>query len=317
MEGEQVSSNSQRIEVPEYGSDEWVAQRKRGIGASDMAAIVGADKWKGEYELALEKRGETEPFTGNAATRWGHLIEGVALDAYEAENHCEVIRGETWIDRRYPHLWATLDGRVGKRGVEVKATTRWTDPPPRVLVQAFGQMALADLDSVDIVRVSPYGAPLVTTIERDGQACRDLLETCEAWYVKYVLGDELPAVDGSRSASLHLDTVQGPPDMTATDEQAALVARLQSVRATLAESETLERALVNRIKESMVGAYGLSGHGFRIAWKPQKAREAVAWKDVAAHWQSSDDWPTVVAANTTTSRGSRPFRLTRNEEEPA
>lgn len=36
--------------------DEWVAQRRHGIGGSDVAAILGVNPYKTPYHVWLEKR---------------------------------------------------------------------------------------------------------------------------------------------------------------------------------------------------------------------------------------------------------------------
>jgi len=269
------------VEAPPYGSPEWLAWRSHGIGASELASLVGADPYRGEYALALLKRGLSDDFTGNVATAWGQRIEGVALDAYEEFTGTVVYRGETWADERWPHLWATLDGRTGRVGVEVKATTRWQVPPPHVRVQALAQMGLADLEAVDVVRVSPYGEPIITRLDRDDGAIGDLLDLGEAWYVRFVLGDEMPPVDGSREASRHLDTQRGDAETVATAEQATLAGALHEMRRRRDELESQERAVVNALKASMAGTGVLVGDGFRVTWQAVKGRTTVDWQSVA------------------------------------
>ena len=308
------------MNTPAYGSPEWLEWRRHGVGASEMGALAGADPYRGEYAVWLEKRGEGEPFGGNAATSWGHKVEGLALDAYEEMTGRHVIRGETFSDPRWPHLWATLDARWEDVNVEVKATTRWTEPPAHVLLQVQAQMGIAGLAETDIVRVSPYGEPLVTTVPRDDDLIVDLLDMSEAWYVRYVEGDEMPPVDASQAASRYLDRVRGPEEMVASAEQAALVASLQGVRDALRRAEEDEKRLVNQLKASMAGAEALRGPGFRIAWRPTKERVSVDWHKVAHVMYSlagipPETYDAEVARHTTVSEGTRPFRVSFDEPE--
>jgi predicted phage-related endonuclease len=39
---------------------EWLMDRKKGIGGSDVATILGLNKWKAPYQLWLEKTGQIE-----------------------------------------------------------------------------------------------------------------------------------------------------------------------------------------------------------------------------------------------------------------
>lgn len=61
--------------------EQWLAERRTGIGGSDAAAAVGLSKWKTRLELFLDKTGrlrtdETEPM------RWGTLLEPIVRQEY-------------------------------------------------------------------------------------------------------------------------------------------------------------------------------------------------------------------------------------------
>jgi predicted phage-related endonuclease len=308
------------VQVPEYGSEEWVARRRDGVGASDVAAVVDLDRWRSSYELALEKRGESEDSEMTWAMRMGHIMEPYGLDAYERERGVTLTRGETFHNDRWPRCWATLDGRCDDVGVEVKWTNAWRDEVPRhIIVQVYAQMGIADLRAVDIVRISSRDAPeVVTTIERDERIITDLLDTAEAWYLRYVAGDELPPVDGSRGASRHLDRQRGPEEMQADAEQAEMVRQLADLRARMTADKDTERLIVNRLKDSMAGAEALVGDRFRVSWRRSKPRRTTDWHAVASHYRSMVQAPPetldeIEQRHTEEKEGSRPFRLTTEE----
>ena len=37
---------------------DWLLDRRKGIGGSDVAAIMGLNKWKSAYQIWLEKTGQ-------------------------------------------------------------------------------------------------------------------------------------------------------------------------------------------------------------------------------------------------------------------
>ena len=51
----------------------WLAERRSGIGGSDIAAILGLSPWKTAVDVWLDKTGQREDDTvGDAeAVRWG------------------------------------------------------------------------------------------------------------------------------------------------------------------------------------------------------------------------------------------------------
>ena len=62
---------------------EWLAQRRRGLGASDIAKIcnLAPKTWGGPLSVYLDKRGML-PHSDNPQMAWGRKLEAVVADAY-------------------------------------------------------------------------------------------------------------------------------------------------------------------------------------------------------------------------------------------
>lgn len=61
----------------------FTAEERRGyIGASEIPAILGLDKYKTPIDLYNEKCGLVEPFTGNKHTERGNRLEAIAAEYY-------------------------------------------------------------------------------------------------------------------------------------------------------------------------------------------------------------------------------------------
>jgi predicted phage-related endonuclease len=58
------------------GSKEWLLERVATIGGSEIAAVLGKNKYMNLQNFFAQKIGLTT-FIGNTATRWGNLFEGV------------------------------------------------------------------------------------------------------------------------------------------------------------------------------------------------------------------------------------------------
>lgn len=267
---------------PPINTPEWREWRRGGIGASDIPAIMGVG-YRTEYELALEKRGQLPPQDETDAMRWGHLVEPVAIELYrELTNSDATPVNGTYIDPAWPNVYVSLDGyRVTDNiGVEVKWGS-WKEPPPKVVYQALAQQAFAGLEAVDVIRVGAYGDPLITTINDPATGHR-LLELAQAWYERFVLGDELPPLDGSKGASDFLNgTEWAEQEWQANVDQEIMVRNLATIRQGMDRLSRQDAALVNRIKESMVGATALKGDGWRISWKPSKPATSTNWEAIA------------------------------------
>lgn len=307
------------LHPPPYGSAEWTEWRRGGIGASDLPALAGVNPYQGEYGLAAVKRGDAAPFAGNAATSWGHRIETIGLDIYEEVTGLALVRGETFADDRWPHLYATLDGRVDRIGVEVKATAaRWDGVPQRVEVQALAQIGLADLDAVDVVRLSMHGEPAITRVWRDDVTIADLLALGEAWYLRYVLGPDMPPLDDSAPARAVLARLRGDGESKADEHQSQAMRSLRRVRQGIRDLESADKALVRDLKQSMAGTGVLVGTGFRVAWSATRGRTTTAWQQIAEGLRTRatpGEWDALLSLNTTTGEAGDRFAPTWDEEE--
>lgn len=281
---------------PPYGTTEWVEWRRtRGLGASDIAAILGVSPYMGEFELCLLKRGEIE-VADTDRMRWGRRIEGVALDMYEESQPLSgpLVRGETWWTEDYPDIWATLDARHADIGVEVKATGRWRGTvPDHVKCQVIVQAYLAMLSRVDVWRVTAYDVELVT-VEPDDATAKGLLDLASDWWERYgPHTSNTPPVDGSQAATRHLARLRGPDAATASAEQAAMLSTLRDIRTARTDLDKREALIVNQIKASMGGTGKLQGDGFGVSWTETAPRVKVNWEGVAKAYRSIlEEWDT-------------------------
>jgi putative phage-type endonuclease len=262
--------------VPAYGTPEWVAWRRGGLGASDLPAILGLDPYRSEHDVWEEKTGRRPAFSGNARTRWGHRLEALGLQVWEEADpdHREVDPNDApKTALEWPHLWATPDGigyvrEVGRVGIEVKVTAAWVTPPERVKVQCLAQAGICDLDRVDVVRLSFEDDPAIFRIEREEAAIENILASGEAWYVKHVLGGiEPPRREG---------------EVEADERQAQLAADLRRVKQAMAALEKQERAIRDDLIASVAGRGVITGPGFRIEVRAAHDTTRTSWKELAS-----------------------------------
>ncbi len=96
---------------PRQGTPEWHEWRKGGIGASEIAAVLGISPWKTAFQLFQEKTGGNVETFVNAAMRRGNELEAAAIFDLEVEHSIEVDRSRTLFEHATcPYLRASLDG---------------------------------------------------------------------------------------------------------------------------------------------------------------------------------------------------------------
>lgn len=99
----------------------WLNERKKGIGGSDVAAILGLSKWSTPFQVYADKRGEAEERAQSMGMLIGTVLEPWILEEYERQTESQVERvGKILYDKEYPFLLATVDGMLPDRIVECK-----------------------------------------------------------------------------------------------------------------------------------------------------------------------------------------------------
>lgn len=106
---------------PAQGSAEWHRWRSQGIGASEIAAVLGICKWSTAYQLWLEKTGRGNGRFEHDGLRTGKRLEPAARFDFEMETGLAVDTSRTLYEcPDHPHIRASLDGIAGDAVVEIK-----------------------------------------------------------------------------------------------------------------------------------------------------------------------------------------------------
>ena len=110
----------------------WLKNRSRGIGGSDISAVVGLNPYKTNVELWMEKTGQTTPedISEQDYVKYGteaehHLRELFKLDF--PQYAVDYVDNNSFTNQKYPWAVASLDGWLtdedGRRGIwECKTT---------------------------------------------------------------------------------------------------------------------------------------------------------------------------------------------------
>ena len=100
------------VETEGLSHEEWLKWRKKGIGGSDVSAILGINKWTSAIELWLDKTNQTNnQVEVNEAMQWGTILEPIIRD------HFAVVTGKTVMEVKamlqhpdHPFMIADVDG---------------------------------------------------------------------------------------------------------------------------------------------------------------------------------------------------------------
>lgn len=124
-ETKRVSRKPIRIRLAD-NRDDWLEQRKKGIGGSDAANILGMG-YSSPLTTFLDKTGQLPPTPDNMPMKLGRALEQTVADLFEEETGIKCRKsGYMFQSKQHPFMLANID-RLTADGtfLECKTTTEW------------------------------------------------------------------------------------------------------------------------------------------------------------------------------------------------
>lgn len=263
--------------------DEWLAERKKGIGASDAAALLGLSPWKSPLQLYAEKLNLLPPDERESeAMEWGLLLEGPIGERYAAKTKRPVTRPAPftiYATEDPAFLAATFDAFTEQSGdpgvLEVKnvgwqKAEEWADEPPIFYqIQLQWQLRVSGFAWGSLAALVGGQKFVYFDMPRNDRFIALLLERAAAFWAR-VEKQEPPtpvAMDASLMGLLYPTQDPGsrvilPPESAAWDAQ-----RLRG-DAMVKEGDTLKKEAEALLKGS-IGAHevGVLPDGAAYSWK--------------------------------------------------
>lgn len=310
--------------------NDWKEARRKGIGGSDAAAILGLSPWKSAMDVWLEKMDLATEVTDPSRTfllTLGTELEPVIAKLYSQETGRQLYKPMApYVHPKYPVLRGNPDRLVvdGLRGVELKTENQFTNQfgepgtdevPFHYLVQCAHYMAVCDYPVWDVALLRGGATFSIYTIHRDLELEKDMREQLLAWWEKHIVGKEPPDVDGSGAWKTYLRK-KFPADILPVVEAdkniLSTIDSLKSVRSILDKYEGVKDALENRLKLVIGEHEGIEGSFGRITWKKSKDTSVTDWDAVYSHIvmkfpDLASQIADIVIEDTTLKPGSRRF----------
>lgn len=262
--------------------EQWLELRKKGIGGSDSAAIVGLDPWRSSFDVYADKLGLKPEEPDNEAMRQGRDLED-----YVASRFCEAtgkkVRRKNAILQHpeYPFMIANIDRFVigENAGLECKTTSMLNKAkfsqgefPPNYYVQCVHYMAVTGAARWYLAVLVLNKSFHVFTIERDEAEIKALIDAERDFWENHVMKQIPPTPDGSESTS---ELIKQLFPEAREREQIALFGYEDKIeRYLLLDSQVkeLERAR-DQLKQELQLAMGDAeigqAQGYVIEWKNQ------------------------------------------------
>jgi putative phage-type endonuclease len=189
----------------EPNSPEWHEARK-GIGGSDIGALMGKSPWKSPFQLWAEKTGQlSDDIEPSMPMKLGTAFEPAIRQLFQEENKdwLTVHETGTWQSKENSLLKANPDGIIewkdGELGVlEIKFTRQyWDDLPEQYNLQVQHYLQVLGLKRGLVVAVAG-GDWKEFEVVRDDSLVEDIKTSVRAFY-DLVDAKQAPEYDGSNS----------------------------------------------------------------------------------------------------------------------
>ena len=191
--------------------EEWLELRKKGIGGSDSAAIVGLDRYRSPFDVYADKLGLRPEIPDNEAMRQGRDLEQYVAERFMEATGKKVRRRNAMLQHtEYPFMIADIDRWVvgENAGLECKTTSVLNrakfsqgEFPPNYYVQCMHYMAVTGAERWYLAVLVLNNAFHVFTIERDEAEIQALIAAEKDFWENHVLKKIPPTPDGSEATS--------------------------------------------------------------------------------------------------------------------
>jgi putative phage-type endonuclease len=271
--------------------------RRRGIGGSEVAAILGLSRFRTPYVVWLDKMGLLAPQPSSKRMLFGQFAEAAILKAYAHETHCELMTDHK--SARHPErpwMVATADALVvgERRGVDAKMiawdqSPRWpptaAEIPDEYVLQCWHYADFFGYDGWDLA-VSVAGEfPRIYTVPLDREAQTVVAKRVEAWWRRHIVNGEEPPMDASPVIAAYLQqahpTHKRPDLRNATDEEIAILREYEQVRIEQKAIEEERTVLENQLRKAVGDREGLTWFGGKFTWRKTRDRKITDWESMA------------------------------------
>lgn len=231
---------------------QWLEERRKGCGGSDVAAILGISPWKSAFQVYQEKRREVEAWQGNESTDWGKRMEPALRQWYsDVTGRCVRVPEKIIFHSKYPFMLASLDGFTDdKRIVEIKTARSgkgWGEPgtneiPDYYAAQCQHYLIVTGFEVADIPVSIAGGSPEIYEVPADRELQELIIEACAEFWQRVIDGNPPePVTYADVIQRFGKSSTQG--QVEASSEVIDAVNKLMTLKGAMAKLEASEEEL--------------------------------------------------------------------------
>lgn len=262
--------------------EEWREERRKGIGGSDVAAIMGLSAYRTPYQVWLDKvQGISDDISEKPAVVWGNILEHIIGEYYASQHPDRSVRRVNGMMRSIARPWAqaSLDYEVrdpdlGWGVLEVKTAgwrreDDWSDGVPiYYATQVAHYLSVSGRPFADVavlIAGQDYREYRVMRDEEDVETVNRAVD--EFWHgnVESGVAPDVDAPDNRYVFEAHPEPGEGYVEVS-EDKTADLLNRWVSAKADLDYAKERVEELSAKLKGVIGDNRGLEVSTGRLTW---------------------------------------------------
>ena len=312
---------------------DWLAERRKGIGGSDAAAILGFSPWKSPMDVYLEKTGMVEDKPEDKDRQFlldlGQDLEPVVARLYERETGKRLLVPGRWQHPNHPVLVGTPDRVVeGLRiGVELKTENQFQNEfgepgsdqvPYHYLVQCLHYMAVGNYGQWDVAVLHGGARFAIYHIQRNVELEEYMVDELLQWWDRHIVQGQLPEVDASPAwkSFLRQKYPANVLPILPTDQDTLTGIENLATARRFAEYWDIQKTVCEtRLKLAIGDHEGFVGEFGKLTWRRTKDGQHIDWQSAFNYLTNKITLPgeqreSILGMFTHTTPGTRRFLFT-------
>lgn len=250
--------------------EEWLENRKKGLGGSDAGAVLGFNKYTSPFKLFLEKTGEYKEELDSEAAYFGNVLEEVVRQEFIKRTGKNVVKtNDLYVHDEYQFMQANVDGWLPEENAILECKTvseylksEWDgeEVPASYLCQVHHYMAVTGAERAYFAALIGGNKFVWKVIEKNLEFERMLIEQEKWFWEECVLKGNPPPMDGQDSTVSLMSDMYPEDDgseIMMSKEEELIIDALEVIKEEIKnldqQKKKYENILKNTLKNSKIG----------------------------------------------------------------
>lgn len=291
--------------------EQWLEERRRGIGGSDAAKVMGLSRWGGPFSVYQDKVNGVKAPVDSEAVHFGNVLEDVVAQEFSRREGVKVRRRNAMtFSEEYPFMLANIDRELvgAKIGLECKTASAYKsgewegdELPDEYYVQVQHYCSVMGWEGCWIACLIGGQRFVYKYVPRNESFIGSMIRMERDFWEGHVLPQNPPPIGMFDENIVGLMGQEDQTVLEASPEDIELARELLKVRTLYGELETQKKALELRLKGRIGEHSGLDGIA---TWNTTKPSMVTDWEAVAKELSPSAE---LIEKYTTRKAGIRRF----------